>query len=203
MVSDCCLCVVLEADNGCSPPAPDPLDTTREARLDGSPLSRSASMLPRRLRFGLDGEAAVPDAERLPVPPSSSSSSWALCLLPRTCAGGIDENDSAASLMADVAGRERPDADDVEYWGCSGGRVCGIGTWGKEAVFEDAKVGWAGGISESDGIWIGGSLGVWSATAIELGSAGPMHVPAEDLEVGKRSCACRQHKKGRRRIVRR
>lgn len=195
MLSGCCLCVVLEPANGCSPPARDPFDTTREARFDASPCSRSASMLPRRLRFGLDGEAAVPDAERLPVPSSSSSSGWALCLLPSTCAGGMDENGNAASLEADVADKERLGADDGEYWDCSGGRVCGIGVWEDEAGLEEAKVGWADGFSDSDGIWIGRSLGGWSATAIEFGSVGPMDVPTEDLEVGKRSCACRHRKK--------
>jgi len=98
-------------------------------------------MLPRRLRFGLDGEAAMPGAERLPVPPSSSSSSWALCLLPSTCAGGIDEDDNAAFLEAGVVDEERLGAEDVEYWDCSGGRVRGIGAWEDEPGMEEAKVG--------------------------------------------------------------
>lgn len=183
MASGCGLCDVLEPASGWSPPARTPLDAALEARLDGSPLSRSVSMLPRRLRFWFEG-AAVPDAE-VPVPPSSPSSEWALCLLPRTCAGGMDEGGGAASREPDAAGTERLEADDVGFgfgfWACRGGSCGGTGGWAEGALCKDSNGGWVGRLSESDGIWIEAWLGGWSATAIEFGFCGTQ-VPAEDSE---------------------
>jgi hypothetical protein len=63
----------------------------------------------------------------------------------------------------------------------------------ERAVLEDANGGGVGELSEAeaDGIWIEASLGVWSATAIEVGSAGPMSVPAEDYGSRMGPGACR------------
>lgn len=162
---DCCLW---------SPPARDPFDSAREGRLDGSPLSSSVSMLPRRLRFWLGWYAAVPGVP-LCIPPSSASSR---CLLPRTCAGGADEDGRGVVVSREPeSGRtERRDTAGCGLWACSGG-----GCGGAAVAVEDAGGGWAAvGVSGADGIEIEASLGVWSATATEFGSAGPMSVPADD-----------------------
>lgn len=114
------------------------------------------------------------------VSPSSSSSGPALCLLPRICGGGLDVDDTVASGKPAREIEERLDTDSGGFGAGSGGSCGGTEPSGRRAVLEDANGGWVGELSEADGIWIEASLGVWSATAIEIGSAGPMSVPAED-----------------------